>query len=58
MRRSPKDLIRKARGPCGCLELDDPFIEYVNGAEFVRLNGEYSAEELRAIADWMEGITE
>jgi hypothetical protein len=58
MRKSPKDLIRQARGPCGCLELDDPFIEYVNGADFVKLNGEYSAEELHAIADWMEGKAE
>ncbi len=55
MRRSPKELIEKAKGPCGCLELDDPFIEFVNGAQFVKLKGEYSAEELHAIADWMEG---
>lgn len=55
MRRSPKELIAAAKGPCGCLELDDPFIEFVNGAAFVKLNGEYSPEELRAIADWMEG---
>ena len=58
MRRSPKELIAKARGPCGCLDLDDPFIEFVNGAEFVKLNGEYSAEELHAIANWMEGKME
>lgn len=58
MTRSPKDLIQQAKGPCGCLELDNPFIEYVNGADFVKLNGEYSAEELRAIADWMEGKME
>ena len=58
MRRSPKELIKKAKGPCGCLELDEPFIEFVNGAEFVKLNGEYSAEELHAIAHWMEGKTE
>ena len=58
MRRSPRELIEKARGPCGCLELDDPFIEFVNGADFVKLNGEYSAEELHAIADWMEGKME
>ena len=57
MRMSPKELIQRARGPCGCLELDDPFIEYVNGADFVKLNGQYSAEELRAIADWMDGDT-
>ena len=55
MRRSPKDLIESAKGPCGCLELADPFIEFVNGADFVKLNGEYSAEELHAIASWMEG---
>jgi len=58
MRGSPKDMIQKAKGPCGCLELEDPYIEYVNGADFVKLNGEYSAEELHAIADWMEGKTE
>lgn len=55
MRRNPEEMIKEARGPCGCLELNDPFIEFVNGAAFVKLNGEYSAEELRAIADWMEG---
>ncbi len=55
MRRSPKDLIAAAKGPCGCLDIKEPFIEFVNGAEFVKLNGEYSADELRAIADWMDG---
>jgi hypothetical protein len=55
MRRTPEELIKNAKGPCGCLELDDPFIEFVNGATFVKLNGEYSAEELHAIADWMQG---
>jgi hypothetical protein len=58
MRRSPRELIAAAKGPCGCLELDDPFIEYVNGSDFARLNGEYSAEELHAIAHWMEGKAE
>ena len=57
MRRSPSELIAQARGPCGCLDLKDPFIEFVNGADYVKLNGEYSAEELHAIADWMEGKT-
>jgi hypothetical protein len=55
MRKSPKDLIAAAKGPCGCLDIDDPYIEFVNGSEFVKLNGEYSAGELRAIADWMDG---
>ena len=55
MRSSPKELIAQAKGPCGCLELKDPYIEYVSGADYVKLNGEYSAEELHAIADWMEG---
>ncbi len=58
MRKSPKELIQQAKGPCGCLELDDPFIEYVNGADYVKLNGEYSAEELHTIAHWMEGKVE
>ena len=55
MRMSPKELIQQAKGPCGCLDLKDPYIEYVNGAHFVKLNGEYSSEELHAIANWMEG---
>jgi hypothetical protein len=55
MRKSPKDLIAAAKGPCGCLDIADPYIEFVNGSEFVKLNGEYSADELRAIADWMDG---
>lgn len=58
MRRTPGELIKEAKGPCGCLELADPYIEYVNGADFVKLNGEYSADELHAIANWMEGKTE
>lgn len=58
MRKSPKELIQDAKGPCGCLELKDPYIEYVNGADYVKLNGEYSAEELHAIASWMEGKVE
>jgi hypothetical protein len=58
MRRSPRELIEKAKGPCGCLDLDDPFIEFVSGAEFVKLNGDYSADELHAIARWMEGKME
>ena len=58
MRRTSGELIKVAKGPCGCLELDNPFIEYVNGADFVKLNGEYSAEELTAIANWMEGKEE
>ena len=58
MQMSPKELIRRARGPCGCLELDDPHIEYVSGADFAKFNGEYSAEQRHAIADWMEGKTE
>lgn len=58
MRRSPKELIAAAKGPCGCLDLDDPYIEFVNGAAYVKLNGEYSAEDLHAIAAWMEGKTE
>lgn len=58
MRRSPEELIEAAKGPCGCLDLDDPYIEFVNGATFVKLNGEYSAEELHAIANWMEGKAE
>ena len=58
MKRLPNELIKSAKGPCGCLELADPFIEYVNGADFVKLNGEYSAEELHAIADWMQGKNE
>ena len=55
MKRTPGELIKAAKGPCGCLELDKPFIEYVSGADFVKLNGEYSAEELHTIANWMEG---
>lgn len=55
MRRAPNELLQAAKGPCGCLDLKDPYIEFVNGAEFVKLNGEYSAEELHAIADWMQG---
>ena len=58
MRKSPNDLIQAAKGPCGCLDIADPFIEFVNGAVFVKLNGEYSAEELHAIANWMEGNNE
>lgn len=58
MRRSPGELIEKAKGPCGCLDMDDPFIEFVSGADFVKLNGEYSAGELHAIANWMEGKIE
>lgn len=58
MRRSPQELIAAAKGPCGCLELENPFVEYINGADFVKLKGEYSAEELHAIASWMEGKTD
>ena len=57
MRRTPGELIKAARGPCGCLELDDPFVEFVSGATFVKLAGEYSADELHAMANWMEGQT-
>lgn len=58
MRRSPHELIEAAKGPCGCLDIAEPFIEFVNGAEFVKLNGEYSAEELHEIANWMQGKME